>query len=351
MYTDYQFYQEFKNKRGFTFCHVPQHRGKRFAVTFLLGLKPEWRNRYSKRWLNKSLKEYRPGIVYTMFYSVECLKYAYWVANCYNAKLISHIADDPFGEEIDKDIKNIIQNSNDRFAISKMSAIHYNKMFDCEFKVFHNGPTAKFFENRHKNRSESKNFLIRFIGNYYKFVHEDAVDDLIKVIHRLNIKYNLNIYLEFWGGEFPRSSLKKKCIRSEISFMGRFNEKNSTHLHFEADLLFLPASFNKNSVDHYRFSFPTKLTEYLATKIPTLIYSPKETSFYDYCKTNNLGILVGENKKNILEEKLLDIILNYKFYEKSAIKNSNFIFENEHANQIKKRFQDTLLAKNKNDGN
>ena len=48
-----------------TFAHVPNHRGKRYALPFFQGKNPEWRGHYSRRWLKTIVKHNFP-IVFSM---------------------------------------------------------------------------------------------------------------------------------------------------------------------------------------------------------------------------------------------------------------------------------------------
>src|SRR5215218_1901790 len=73
---------------------VPGHWGRRYVADFLLGRRPTWRGRYSRRWLRRTLGRWRPEVVYTMVYSGETLAFATWVARELGVPLVAHVADD-----------------------------------------------------------------------------------------------------------------------------------------------------------------------------------------------------------------------------------------------------------------
>src|ERR1044072_6253420 len=73
---------------------VPGHWGRRSALPFFLGQRPEWRGRSSARWLRRTLRGWRPDAVYTMVFSGGTLDYASWIARYFDVPLVAHVADD-----------------------------------------------------------------------------------------------------------------------------------------------------------------------------------------------------------------------------------------------------------------
>jgi len=71
-------------------------------------------------------------------------------------------------------------------------------------------------------------------------------------------------------------------------------------------------SFYEEKYRHYRFSFPTKLPELIASGRPILSYGPKETATNRILETNNLGLRIHERSVPKLVESLETLISQYQ---------------------------------------
>ena len=62
-------YEKNYTKDQCIYAHVPQSPGRRYALPLVLGLNPEWRGRYSKKWLSRKLKSFQPDVIYSLIHS------------------------------------------------------------------------------------------------------------------------------------------------------------------------------------------------------------------------------------------------------------------------------------------
>jgi glycosyltransferase involved in cell wall biosynthesis len=60
----------------------------------------------------------------------------------------------------------------------------------------------------------------------------------------------------------------------------------------QADILFLPFSFEAKQKHIVQTSFPTKMAEYLASGVPILVHAPAYASISRYCCEHQVGIVV-----------------------------------------------------------
>jgi glycosyltransferase involved in cell wall biosynthesis len=76
-------------------------------------------------------------------------------------------------------------------------------------------------------------------------------------------------------------------------------------LRAEADVLFLPMSFEERFRAHMRTSFPSKLTEYTAAGVPILIWGPPYCSSVRWARENpGVAEIVDENDVEQLADRL-----------------------------------------------
>ena len=342
-YTNNIFNNEFKCNKKFIYAHVPNSPARRNFVPYILGLKPEWRGNYSRQWFMKALKNFKPDLIYCLFYSQECLKFANWSALTHNTPFILHVADDSFNGKFSPEIIKIFKSAACRMAICEKMAMHYNDHTGLNFESFHNGASSSFFETISKQKHYvNTSFIIRFIGSYYTFLHEEAIEDLKIAIDILN-KKSIQVKVEFYGQENPMGALSK-YNSDNMHFFGSFAENIKLSQYQTADLLFIPANFNTESVNHYQFSFPTKLTECLASGTPTLLYAPTEMGSSEFCNKYKLGISVNERSISELVKQIEHVFQNPDIYKVKANQDQQFIRDNFSAEIIRNKFQKTLIS-------
>lgn len=75
-----------------------------------------------------------------------------------------------------------------------------------------------------------------------------------------------------------------------------------------ADILFLPLSFRKESIRYTRLSISTKLTEYLATGKPLLVYAPGTIAMTEFVNENRCGFTLTEKNSRLLADRIAGIL-------------------------------------------
>jgi hypothetical protein len=124
------------------FADVPGPPGRRHAAAFLLGRRPTWRGRYSALWLRRTLRGWRPDVVYTMVFSGETLAFATWVAGRLRVPLVAHVADDGLETQkggVSATIGQLLAGAAARISISEEMRQEYSDRYGVDSHVLHNG--------------------------------------------------------------------------------------------------------------------------------------------------------------------------------------------------------------------
>jgi glycosyltransferase involved in cell wall biosynthesis len=77
-----------------------------------------------------------------------------------------------------------------------------------------------------------------------------------------------------------------------------------------ADVLVIPIDFDEKSQRYIKYSMPTKVTEFMITGVPILIYAPEDTAMVQYAKVNDWALIVSKKDKNELKRAIIDLYLN-----------------------------------------
>ena len=85
----------------------------------------------------------------------------------------------------------------------------------------------------------------------------------------------------------------------------------------KANCFLIPSSFNPESHQDYRFSFPTKLPELLASGRPIISYGPHDTSTNHILSADQIGIRIHDRSIS----KLVHAIKNLEEHYQASIQN------------------------------
>ena len=313
LYTDAAF-KQFGDKLGYLLAQVPYHPSGRFLFSFLAGKIPEWRGRYSSLWLKKNLSE-KFSSVYAFVYSPECMKYAHWIAKKSKLPLVVHLAD--HSPEFERPPSaNILRGVTKLVCITEeMKSMYERTLGRKDIEVLHNGaeqacteipaPPPPPFNNQ-------KPFVLCFLGGLFSRLHSDCIEDVFEAVSQIRLKYP---WIEFhlYGQRQPAGFLEDLIRGDGFTHHGIVMPlEKKFEIMERAHCFVIPSSFKDEKHQHYRYSFPTKLPELIASGRPILSYGPKETATNRILETNNLGLRIHERSVPKLVESLETLVSQYQ---------------------------------------
>jgi glycosyltransferase involved in cell wall biosynthesis len=243
------------------------------------------------------------------------MKYASWISKVRQIPLSIHLADHSQVFETVKSSK-ILSSANKLICITDEMKLKYEKMLGRnDIEVLHNGaekdclqiPPPSFFRF-----SERNPFVVCFLGGLFSHLHGNCVEDFFSAVAILRQQ---KPWIEFhlYGQRQPNSYLAD-LVRSD----GCFHHGIVMPLERKYDILkkahcfVIPSSFEAESHADYRFSFPTKLPELIASGRPILSYGPKETAANRILETYNIGIRIHDRSVPKLVDALDNLVTQYQ---------------------------------------
>jgi glycosyltransferase involved in cell wall biosynthesis len=109
-----------------------------------------------------------------------------------------------------------------------------------------------------------------------------------------------------------------------------------------AHCFILPSTFNKHQHTNYKYSFPTKLPELLASGRPILSYGPEDTAVNHLLRDINGGILVNDRSVEILSNNLVKIVRNYHCIIEQSMSLKTIVKERFSANSVRRKLKKIL---------
>ena len=101
----------------------------------------------------------------------------------------------------------------------------------------------------------------------------------------------------------------------------------------------IPSSFNDKKHSHYRYSFPTKLPELVASGRPILSYGPKETSTNRILEANSIGLRLNDRSVPKLVNALEDLVTKYGDCVSQFASASPTLMENFSADSVRRKLK------------
>jgi len=313
VYTDAAF-KEFGDTHGYLLAQVPYHPAGRFLFPFLAGKIPEWRGRYSSIWLKKHFSD-KFSSLYAFVYSTECMKFAHWIAKKFKIPLVIHLADhSPEFKRLSS--TEILQGAEKLVCITEeMKSIYERTLGRKDIEVLHNGAEqtcSEIASPQPEPFSEQNPFILCFIGGLFSHLHGDCIEDFFKAVSQIRQKFP---WIEFhlYGQRQPTGFLEDLIHKDGFIHHGIVMPlEKKFEIMEKAHCFVIPSSFKEEKHRHYRYSFPTKLPELIASGRPILSYGPKETATNRILETNNLGIRICVRSVPKLVESLETLISQYQ---------------------------------------
>lgn len=268
---------------------------------------------FSKKHIPNQLIElidsFHPEIIYTALGSLPAIEFMLKLKSLRNIPIAIHIWDDwpatlferricrnYWAKKYDRRFRKLITQASGLFSICETMSDEYIERYGVNFIPFHNPVDPRLWESVPFNTNQKSKRII-YVGKINKDTEKNLIT-MCKVVHKLIIE-GYNIKFEVYT---PNNSGEKVKVFSKYKNCYVYNaipQNEIPQLLRSASILFLTLGFDKHSFNYTRLSMPTKLTEYFISKVPILLYCPKEIALYKYCTNNNCALWSDKGTNNL----------------------------------------------------
>jgi len=133
----------------------------------------------------------------------------------------------------------------------------------------------------------------------------DALDSVNWLIHGFPVKIKV---LGLW--------LDPALQRPQIEFLGWHSQKETIEILSQLDILYVPYWFDPVFEQEARFSFPSKVTTYLASGRPVFFHGPEYSSPGRFLEKNNAGLCCNSLDPLEVTQQLERLIGDDVYYQK-----------------------------------
>ena len=182
-------------------------------------------------------------------------------------------------------------------------------------------------------------FHIVYTGSIYG-AQLDALRRLVQVVDQESERsgdaqagIRLTLYTSATAGALEKMGLAGKNVRRD-----EVKPEDIPSVMAEADVAFLPFSFEPDMRHIVETSIPSKIAEYLASGVPILAHAPSYSTVARYCRRYGCGLVVDEPNEDALRSALIRLGSDAVLRMELAAKSREAARKNHDASQIAPAF-------------
>ena len=299
-------------------------------------------------------KKFNPEIIFCALGSDTAMKRCENLMDEFpNSKLVLYIVDDWVNTKInsryfasfwrhkyDRDFRHIINRATGLLSICQYMTDEYKRIYRKVFYPFHNPVNVEEWQ--------SINVLPKY-GNdktailYVGKINDDTAPcllDMCKAVEELNLirkSFVFDIYS-------PDYNSKAFLFDGKVGIHAfpPIAHEDIPRVMKSYSALFLPLGFSKQSRRYVRLSMPTKLTEYLASGKPIILYCPEEIALAKYLADKNCAVMCTDNDTFKLKSTVASL-QDTDIYNQ-LVKNSLSLAAQHDIHYVRERFRETLCG-------
>lgn len=196
-----------------------------------------------------------------------------------------------FRKWVDESFGRVYRQATSRMCVSPTMRARYLEQHGCDSYVIYPTRGVNCVEAGSEIRRRDEPFTVAFAGTINS---QGYVQALVKLRDALTtVNGNLAIFgpltkAEAMAGELAGPNVTLHGLVNPAELLKRLRE--------EADVLFVPMSFNPEHRSNMEMAFPSKLADYTAVGLPVLIYGPDYCSVVRWARENQGVAEVVENE-------------------------------------------------------
>lgn len=283
-----------------------------------------------RRWLD----DFGPQVVYSHLGSLSMTRLASRVAMDWEIPLILHINDDYIsdwpvtghpGRSVWPGVKllNImnkaafnraLQVASKRYVVSPSMRDEYRRRYGGQFEVINKGADLAEWEGAvpSNRQAGSSGFRIYYGGTISENKNRASIQEVASAVHMLRAE-GLDVQLHI-----ATSSLDERTAAWIQNYQGvdvvpYVTREKLPDVIKRYSLLLLPFSFDSGCIRYIRYSWPSKMPEYMASGVPILMYGPAQAGFVEYAKSERWAHVIEAQDPSAVTRTLRRMIADNAF--------------------------------------
>jgi glycosyltransferase involved in cell wall biosynthesis len=315
-----------------------------YNIFYKLKITPEF-----SQWL----KEFNPDIIYTQLATLELIRFTSQTHDLIKKPIVIHMMDDwPstisetglfkkfWYKKIDSEFRLLLNKTTLLLSISDAMAQEYNNRYGKSSVTFHNPIEIEFWKSHQRKSYElSAVPVILYAGRIGTGI-QAALETMANTIDRVNKEFNKQVQFILQTKDQPTWIDNYKCLK----YKNPVAYKELPKIFAEADFLYLPYDFSKESIKFIKYSMPTKAPEYMVSGTPIIMFAPEETALVQAAKSGNWAKVITENDIDKLLKAVIQLLTNEGERKQIALNAVKIAETKFNSKTVRNNFRETIAS-------
>jgi glycosyltransferase involved in cell wall biosynthesis len=309
--------------------------------------------RLSKR-LNEWIMTFKPDVLFVQGCDISFMRLSLMIQRSYGIPVCFNIVDDWVEHLYEESfvaplIQNVVRHSfrrlaevsTNRYTIGNLMAEEYQERYGLSFTPLMQCDDVERFKCVKSVRERDwKNINIVYSGTlslnrWRSFIH------LAKAAEGLQTE-GVTIKIMIYAPFIPAEAWDKLHKLPAITLHNALTDKDVPKALSDADILFLPESFDESIRAYIKLSVSTKAHLYMMAGRPILVYGPPEIATVVYAKREKWGYVVENEEVNYLSDALRKLLKNKELRDALVMKGKSVAAQNHHGKITRERLRNDL---------
>ncbi len=226
------------------------------------------------------------------------------------------------------------------FVMCEKLKEHYQQKYQREVIVINNSIPIPTEKNPSGTLNRQKIHKMLYTGSIY-WAQANAIKNVILAIEAL---HDMNVQLWIYTTTTTAHLHAQGIFESKKVFFAHGDPLAMTNLQRDADILFIPLSFNTNYPLLINTSIPAKTCEYLISGRPILVHAPLDSYISEYAKKYDFALVVDQPNIEKLKESITTLLTDDKTVARLTENAFKTAALNHDAKKNSKLFQSYLIG-------
>lgn len=238
-----------------------------------------------------------------------------------------------------RSFKRLLQLSSGNLSICETMSQAYLQQFGKQFVPFHNPVDVQYWSNLSFERKYPEGVVsLLYVGKINEDT-EDCLVDCAKCVESLNLD-GKEIVFDVFSPDFIANQRLFESY-SHCHLFPAIPHEKIPELTKSYDSLLLTLGFSKKTIQYIKLSMPTKLSEYLASGLPIVLYCPSDIALTNYVQSKDCAFCCTEKSIDKLRDTLLQLFNNSKVQH--VVQRSLDVAKEHDIKLVRERFRKTMI--------
>jgi glycosyltransferase involved in cell wall biosynthesis len=249
---------------------------------------------------------------------------------------------EPAGEFNGK-LKRLSDDAAYNLGISEQMCHAFEMRYQRPFLISQNCIEISEWENIEKDYDVGDEFRIVYLGTVTEDKELASLINLRDVVLSLR-EQSFPVRFVIYRPDLYKATVEQNLVRPPATvYGGHFPVADKQRILIEADLLVLPVNFDQKSQLFTGYSFQTKVPEYMASGIPTLVYGPDSNPNVHYAREEGWGAVVDRRDKQFLMETIVRLMSDRDLRKGLGERARELAFRRHNAEVVQQEFKTLII--------